>query len=114
MSKMSFSMALDNLCRNYGKYMTRQEYSNLLKSGIDRGLTVKGAYNGIKMVIASETGQREYFTVDDVCEITGESRETVLERIEEMKKELISRGENPNKHFIPITPDNTFKCYFTL
>lgn len=104
---MTFKTALDNLCANYGKYgISRKEFSDLLKDGVARGFSVKAAYNGIKISIAFNTGDHEYFSVDDVAEITGETREEVLGRIEEMRSQMLARGEDPNKYFTPITPDN--------
>ena len=100
MERMTIQTALSNLCVNYGKYgMSREDFYKLLKSGIDMGLSVRSAYNGIKMTIALNTGEHEVFTIDDVMDITGESREEVLERIEELKAELIAQGKDTDDYF---------------
>lgn len=112
---MTFKTALDNLCANYSKYgMTREIFSDLLKDGVRRGISVKGAYNSIKMTVALQTGEREYFSVDDVCEMTGETREEVLQRIEEMRTLLISEGKDPDKYFTPLNNDNVEKFTINL
>ena len=63
---------------------------------------MKVAYNGIRMSLAQFTGEHELFSIEDVMEITGESREEILERIEECREELVSAGENPDDYF-PIS-----------
>ena len=40
---------------------------------MNHGFSVNAAYNGIRMVLADITGEHEYFTVEDMMEITGES-----------------------------------------
>ena len=108
MERMTMKTALDNLCTNYGQYKTREEYKKLLQSGVDCGMTVKAAYIGVKMVLAEFTGEHEYFTVDDVMEVTGESRETILDRIEELRNEYEANGGNPDKLFPPIKEKYTY------
>lgn len=94
MNKMTFKMALDNLTLNYGKYgMSRNDFAKMLKSGVEQyGFSVKAAYLGIKMVSAQQTGETEFFTSADVCEITGETIEQVNKRIEEIQKDPVSYG----------------------
>ena len=104
---MRFRIALDNLCRNY-PILSRKAYRDLLVSGVNKGFSVLGAYNGIKIVLASETGQREYFTLSDVCEITGESLESVNARVEEM----IRNGEMPKESI--ITAENIKTMLWTI
>lgn len=107
---MTFKTALDNLCANYSKYgIPRQEFADWLKEGVLRGISVKGAYNGIKMSIALHTGEHEYFSVDDVCEMTGETREEVLDHIEELRSQMIAKGINPDEYFTPLNNDSVTK-----
>ncbi len=114
MGKMSFKDALDNLCVNYGKYgMSREEFARLLRSGIDSGLSVRAAYLGIKMVSASENGEQEFFTVEDAMEVTGESREWVLEQVERIKAEDEAQGlNNPDEQLIKIDHSKTAKYLY--
>ena len=94
MDKMTFKMALDNLCLNYGKYgMSRSDFAKMLKSGIEQyGLSLRACYLGVKLIAAQETGEHEFFTSADVAEITGESIEEVNRRIEEIQKDPVSHG----------------------
>lgn len=103
--KMTFQEALDNLYSKYGKYGCEREFlAGLLNSGIGHGFSVQTAYNGVRMSLAQFTGEHEYFSLEDVMEITGESREEILDRIEECREELAAAGENPDDYFIPTKP----------
>lgn len=100
MDRMTMKTALDNLCFNYGKYgYSREQFRDMLCSGIDRGLTVRGAYIGIKMIAAECTGEHELFTSADIAEVTGETVEEVNKRIEEYGEELKAEGLNPDDYF---------------
>ena len=104
--RMTFQEALDNLYSKYGKYGCEREFlADLLNSGIgEHEFGVRAAYNGIRMSLAQFTGEHELFSIEDVMEITGESREEILERIEECREELTAAGENPDDYFIPTEP----------
>ena len=46
--RMTVKTAVDNLVVNYGKYgYTRQNFIDLLKSGIDKGFSVRSAQNDL-------------------------------------------------------------------
>lgn len=66
------------------------------------GLSVNVAYNELRMVLATETGEQELFSFEDVMEVTGESREELTDRIEQCREELVAAGENPDDYFIPV------------
>lgn len=72
---MTFKTAVDNLAGTYEKYgFTREEIEELLKDGImNQGFSVNVAYNGIRMALAHATGEQEYFSIEDMMEITGEA-----------------------------------------
>lgn len=95
---MTFNEALDNLFSKYGKYgFDRELLSRQLQDGIvNQGFSVNMAYNGLRMALGSVTGQEELFSVDDVAEISGMSREEVLQEIENARKELSEVGKNPD------------------
>lgn len=98
--KMSFTDALNCLCRNYGQYATRAQYIQMLRSGIEKyGLSVNTVYNGIRMMLGEPD---ELFTLDDICEITGETREELIERIELYRAEAERLGMNPDIIARPI------------
>ena len=78
---------INNLLANYGKYgVTRAELEPII--------------------------DHEYFSLDDVMAITGESREELLQRIEQCRQELIEVGENPDEYFKPVEPQRAAVYYF--
>lgn len=104
---MTFSEALNGLYTKYGKYgFDRDFLSERLRDGImNNGFSVNAAYCGLRMILAQETGEHELFSVDDVAEAFGESREWVISQIEQSREELRAAGENPDDYFIPVKPE---------
>ena len=104
--RMTFQEALNSLYEKYGKYGCEREFlADLLNSGIgEHEFSVRAAYNGVRMSLAHFTGEHEYFSLEDVAEITGESKGEILSRIEECREELTAAGENPDDYFIPTEP----------
>ena len=99
MARMTMKTALDNLTYNYGKYGSRKQFYNMIKSGVEKyGFSVHAAYVGVKLVIAEQTGEQEFFSSADIAEITGETIEEVNKRIEEMQADMISNGINPDAY----------------
>lgn len=103
---MSFQEALNKLYSKYGKYGFSKDFlAEQLKSGImEQGFSVNVSYNGLRMILAQETGENELFSVNDVAEATGESPEWVIEQIEKYREELAAEGKNPDDYFIPTEP----------
>ena len=101
MEAMKMTTALDNLCFNYGsKYdLSREEFRAMIIDLLDNGMTVRGAYIGIKMLISTTTGEPELFTCEDIAEVTGESIEEVNERIRKSADELEANGIDPNEYY---------------
>lgn len=111
---MTFQEALDKLVSKYDRYGYDREFlSSQLRDGImNEGFSVNIAYNGLRMVLAGQTGERELFSVEDVAEITGEDRETIMERIEQYRQELTAAGEDPDSYFIPMEPATKKTLFF--
>lgn len=89
----------------------------LLEPIIDDGiqnydLSLVAIYSGLRMSLASAFNEHEYFSLDDVMAITGESREELLQRIEQCRQELIEAGENPDEYFKPVEPQRATVYYF--
>ncbi len=63
-------------------------------------------------VLGHEFNEHEYFSLNDVMAITGESREELLQRIEQCRQELIDAGENPDDYFKPVEPQRAAVYYF--
>ena len=105
---------INNLLVSYGKYgITRAELAHSIDSGInDYDLSLEAIYSGLRMSLASAFNEHEYFSLDDVMAITGESREELLQRIEQCRHELIKAGENPDDYFKPVEPQRAAVYYF--
>lgn len=101
---MTFKTAVDNLVGTYEKYgFAREEIEKLLNDGImNQGFSVSVAYNGVRMVLAHVTGEHEYFSIEDMMEITGESREEVVKQVEDMRSAAVAAGENPDNYAVPV------------
>ena len=81
------------ICARYKKYGVTYDFiRQVVQSGLDAGLTKKAALIGLRMALGEQCGVQEYFAPENVAEITGESVDEVISRIEENKNELISQG----------------------
>lgn len=60
---------------------------DLIRSGLEHGLTRKAALAGVRMGLAKEYGQHEYFTAQDVSEILGMTVEEADALLAEQSKE---------------------------
>lgn len=80
--------------------------------GIQNDLSLEAIYSGLRMSLASAFNEHEYFSLNDVMAITGESREELLQRIEQCRQELIEAGENPDEYFKPVEPQRAAVYYF--
>lgn len=54
------------------------EIFRMLKKGVGDGMSLKSCEISIRMVLPSISGEHEYFTVEDMQEVTGESREDIV------------------------------------
>jgi hypothetical protein len=111
---MTYTDAVNNLLVSYSKYgIDRAEIEKIINDGIQNyGLSVNACYNGFRMALGSTLGEHEYFSVEDLMEITGESRQEAVERIEQMKQELIEQGEKLDDYFTEIEPQERKVFYF--
>lgn len=101
---MTFKTAVDNLVRTYEKYgFTRSEIEEQMKDGImNHGFSINTCYNGTRLALAHITGEHECFSIEDMMEITGESREEVLKQVEDMRAAALAAGENPDDYAVPV------------
>ncbi len=111
---MDKETVISNLLANYGKYgIIRNELEHSIDDGIQNyDLSLEAIYSGLRMSLASAFNEHEYFSLDDVMAITGESREELLQRIEQCRQELIEAGENPDDYFKPVEPQRAAVYYF--
>lgn len=108
---MTFGQAVENLIKKYGKYgVTENMAHSAIKECVSDGETVDFAYNVTRMAwadaIQSATGEdvHEYFTIEDIMSITGETREECVQRTQEMLKFVKETGGNPDDYAVEIKP----------
>ncbi|MBD5495424.1 MAG: hypothetical protein HDR12_13955 [Lachnospiraceae bacterium] len=106
--------AINQLYSSYGKFgVSKDLITRLFNDGIEQqGFTPIITYNLLRMSLGKEFKQHEYFSLEDVMAITGESREELLQRIEQCRQELIEAGENPDDYFKPVEPQKAAVYYF--
>lgn len=106
---------LDNLYANYGRKhgITKADLLSAIEDGINNhGLFLDAVYSCLRMSLASAFNEHETFSLEDVQAVTGESREELLERIEQCRQELIAEGKNPDEYFQPIQPQSGAVYFF--
>ena len=102
-TQMTVNDAVNNLYATYSKYgVTKEFLQEMIENGLKRGFSVRAAYNGVRMCLGKETNEREYFTLDELQEITGESREN----------ELRAAGKNPDEYIKEIPSANHNILFF--
>ena len=113
---MTYNDAKRNLLVNYSKYgITESVIDDAMKDGIENyGLSVDAVYNGLRMALSVTVGrgEHEYFSIEDVMSITGETREETLQRIEDVLTEVKENGENPDDYAIEIDKSKGKVFYF--
>lgn len=99
---------VSNLLATYGKYgLTVNAIEEAIEDGIKNyDMTLEGTYNGLRMSLSKVFNEPEYFSIEDVMSITGESKEEVTIRIEEMLEEVRIAGGNPEEYAKEIVNDH--------
>lgn len=89
------------------KYDVAKDFiEHSIDSGINQGLSMKEIEIGLRMVLGKLAGgNQEFFTVEDIMEVTGTTREEVVENIELMIDEAKQNGENPEDYVTVINKD---------
>ncbi len=102
---MTRNEVLDKLLFKYGKYgYTRLKIGRLIKDGEKHGFSYTMIYNGLRMALSNATGEHEYFSLQDMMEITGETQGELIARIEDSREELQKNGEDSDDYFVRVTP----------
>lgn len=110
---MTIEDCIKNLLPTYEKHgVNSQMIKDCIASGLNLGLSIEACYSGLRMQLAQTFGEREYFTLQDVMAITGETKAELSERIEQYRNELIAAGEDPDDYFKPIEPQEHIKLFF--
>jgi hypothetical protein len=81
------------------------EVYRLINSGLKRGLSLKACEIGLRMFLGSAAGDNEFFTIEDMQELTGASQEELIKQIEQIRQDAVARGENPDNYAIQINPN---------
>ncbi len=81
---MDKQTAINNLLRNYGELaaVDRPTLERLFDSAFEHGLTVKQAYNGLRLVYGVNFHQQEYFSTKEVSEMLELSESDLLEEMQ--------------------------------
>lgn len=110
---MIITDAVNSLYATYSKYgVTKEFLQEIITSGLKSGFSVRAAYNGIRMCLGKETNEREYFTLDEVQELTGETHEELIARAEQMRNDLRVADEDSDDYIKEIPPANHKIVYF--
>lgn len=82
--------SLNRIGDRYCKHGVRM--SNLIEIAEDapEDISDKGVILGIRLALSHEYRKPEYFTIEDVMEVTGESREVVEQKIKELGVETVT------------------------
>lgn len=84
---------LMRVAKNYSKYgVTFDECVAVYNSGIASGINARAAVVGLRLGLSKVYNTHEYFTIEDVAAVTGETVEQVNKRIEDDKDELMKNG----------------------
>lgn len=113
---MTYTQALNNLVNTYTKKygFPKAEIDKMMKSGIvDYDLSVMVVYNGARMTLGHMYNEPEYFSSSEVAEMLECTEAEVIEKIEELKADLIAQGKDPNEYFIESKPIASFIVNFS-
>lgn len=91
--KKETKQKLMKIAKKYAKFgVTFAECVEVYNSGIANGINEDAAVIGLRMGLGRTYNVQEYFTVEDVAAITGETTEQVEKCIEDNKEELLNNG----------------------
>jgi hypothetical protein len=81
------------IAQRYAKFgVTVSMVKAIIRSGVQNGLSRRGATIGARLALSREFHQHECFTAEDIAAVTGETVDEVNQRIEKNKDALMSMG----------------------
>lgn len=100
--KMTIEQAADKLMATYARFgIDRREIVRLMRSGIENyDLTIGAVFNGCRMMLSEQFHTQELFSQRDIAEMLEISEEEAVERIEEVKAQLLEQGEDISQYII--------------
>ena len=82
---MDKDTAIDNILRNFGELATvdRPQLEKIFNSGLERGLSIKQMYDGLRLVYGVNFHQPELFSSKEAAEMLNLSESDFLEEMQE-------------------------------
>jgi hypothetical protein len=110
MKTITIDEAVNYLYSKYSKYgATKQILTQAMAEGITQfNLSPLGAFNILRMQLSLEFDEHEEFSIEDVMEMYGLTREQAQAEIDNMIKEVAEQGENVLDYIIPHSKPQTF------
>lgn len=100
---------INNIKSNYSQYgIDMKTIEDNIRSGESHGFSYQTIYTGLRMALSSTFGINEFFTVDEIAEALGESRENIISQIEEMREEIAAAGLDPDDYALPTSSPQRF------
>lgn len=82
MNNFDYQAEIEFIAKKYAKHgVTTEEIKEIVGSGDKHGISKRACTIGARMILAKVFGEEDYFTIEDLMEVTGESREEAIERM---------------------------------
>lgn len=81
---MDKGTAIDNILRNYGELaaVDRLQLEKMFNSGLERGLSIKQMYDGLRLVYGVNFHRPELFSTKEAAEMLNLSKNDFLEELQ--------------------------------
>lgn len=98
---------LNNIKSNYGKLgIDMKAIEKIIKSGEKQGFAYSKIYAGIRLAMCLEYGTQEYFSLTEVAEIMGTSKEEAFKEMMRVGAVKPSSSQERQQFIIPPTNYN--------
>lgn len=77
-----------------------------LQKGVSDGLSLRGCEVTLRRTLSGRSGVPEFFSIEDLMEVTGMPREDLIAATKEMRLDAKLRGENPDDYAFKINQSN--------
>lgn len=88
--------------------MTEEVLEGLISSGEKQGFSYQTIYTGIRMMLGEQNGREELFSAAEVAEALGMTEDEVIQEIEQLNREIVEAGENPDQYIKKCDPVQRF------
>lgn len=97
--KIKKQEAINQLFKKYGKYgVSKKQIKEIINDGLKHGFSLQAAIVGARWSLSMACSEHEYFTIEDICAATGETREEVIKGIKQLEREghnVLHKGPLP-------------------